>query len=182
MVHNFFVQEKAVAGIEMAFTIPVFIMLSMAILEYAVIFSVRSGLEEITREISRVKQSTNGNNDTAITNNLHTRITDIVFDPQNVTVDTYVQTPTGVSAEWRSLFGLHVNLVEPGVIPTSSVTFNANRAVRPAPLNLGTSLSFVAIRVTYRHEYFTPMAAIAGLGNDITMNTFSAFQKENDDI
>jgi hypothetical protein len=151
-------------------------------LEYAIIFTVRSGLEEVSREISRMKQSIdNGGNDTTLTNALHTRITDIVFKPQNVTVSSYVRTPVINQEEFWKIFDLMQDFLQ-NAAPVSTVTFDANRTIRPAALNLGTSLSFVGITVTYRHEYLTPMARMLGLGNDITISTMSFFQKEDTNI
>jgi hypothetical protein len=154
-------------------------------MEYALIFSIRTGIEEVARQVSRTRLSTNGDAGISGTSaggvsaDILTRLYDLLLgvvgngNMENVTVCTkftkeivnFVPLPYYVSAQCEQFSNAR------------PVYTSADDANLP---KFGNTLDYVAARITYTHQYLTPLGALAtGLGSDLQMTSFIYFKRED---
>jgi hypothetical protein len=184
MFIDFLKKKNAIAFLEIALILPIFLILVMGIIEFSIIFSIRSGLEEISRDLARATTSENigitGGLDTSsiasidtykkkLIYRIHTKATNIVLKPQNLRLCIVVRTTlVNITA---------VNANTPP--PANCVNFSSNRAIQPGLAFNIVSGNYALVRLSYRHEYLTPLGRlIAALGNDLTFATIAYFRKD----
>ncbi len=183
MFIDFLKKKNAVAFLEIALILPIFLILVMGIIEFSIIFSIRSGLEEISRDLARAATSQRmgrtGDITTLTTSSytyeeqlihrIHTKATNIVLKPQNLQLCIVVR------AQLVNIANVDTNSLASG----NCVNFNSDRAIEPVlafTLNEG---QYVLVSLSYKHEYLTPLGRlISALGNDFKFATIAYFRKE----
>ena len=176
---GFLKNNNAVAAIEMAFVIPVLLVLMMGFLEFSIVFSLRSAIEQVSREISRIKLTsglttingtlitTTNTADKLLTNLLHKKLVAIVFKPENTEIcASYATTIQG----FISNFNANQNCV----------IFSSNKNTSPSPsLNMGGAGNYVKIDIKYKHQYLTPIGKlINSLGTNLPFTSTTYFRNE----
>jgi hypothetical protein len=187
-----FIANKAgVVSIEIAFIASSFILLIMGIVEYSVIFSLRGGLEEISRGLSRERQAVSEGedyNNWLIKNNLTRfgadarmtmltvqKIRKIVPNPHNIRVNMIIYNKTGDI----------VNDIE-----QTNKTFNFIKdqwIIHPGQyLKSASHSQYVRYEIKYKHDFITPIGYIySSLAGSVEFSTVSYFRKEtlfNEDV
>lgn len=177
MLIDFLKKKSGLAFLEIALISPIFLVLVMGIIEFSIIFSIRSGLEEISRDFARktLAQATfvtiatqqNISYEQAVINFIHTRSTNIVLKPQNL----------------QFCIAMRQKLSDIIIIPLTSMTqcvqFSSNRNTKSTAFFNINDKDYIVIRLSYRHQYLTPLGRlIRALGNDLTFYTITYFKKE----
>jgi len=149
---------SGVISIEITLVISYILLLIFAILEFTIMYSLRSGLETISRDISRNNLSATGGSynlylqgggadsrDIYFTRAVYRRISNIISKPENIElcITVYnslnsVANETGGIRECRN--------------------FQANNT--PASMNWGDSGQFVQIKITYEHDFISPIGTL----------------------
>jgi hypothetical protein len=180
---NFLIRKNAVAALEMTFILPILLILIMGLVEFSTIFSLRAGIEEVARQIARVKLSRSGATnygitigstdpeDKILTDLIHEKLVSIVLKPQNTQICVS-------KSPFLSNFARNINLT------SECINFSSDPNTEPTALNMGNPGDYVKIQISYQHDYLTPMGKILNfLGNGTTTNstsfsTVTYFRKE----
>ncbi len=180
---NFLVRKNAVAALEIAFIAPILLILVMGLIEFSAIFSLRAGIEEVARQIARIKLTRSGTTnygssigstdpeDRILTDLIHDKLVNIVLKPQNTEVCVS-------RSPFLSNFARNINLMP------QCINFNANPITKPPTLNMGNPGDYVEIQISYQHDYLTPVGRLLNFfGSGTTTNstsfaTVTYFRKE----
>ncbi len=177
MFIDFLKKKDALAFLETALILPIFLTLVMGIIEFSIIFSIRSGLEEVSRSFARITATKAGGlrlignqNITyrqAITNFMHERATNIVLRPENLRFCIEVR------PDLTGILDVAINTM------TTCVQFNQSRNTRPNAFFNINDQEYGVVKLSYTHEYITPIGRlVTALGNNLTFNTVTYFRKE----
>lgn len=174
--------QKGSIALEIAFILPLFLSLILAIFELSIIFSLRSGIEDIAREASRTKLTVSGaqvyannaglsgSDDEVIMEMLHEKLVNIVFTPENTTICSTIY------ADEESLNN------DISSSARSCVIFDADPNMIPSSIPLGNSNDYARLEIVYQHDYLTPFGALLSstFGKNLTFSTVSYFRKEEE--
>lgn len=169
LFHTLFIffkhKKNGVVALEIALTLPILLILIMGIIEFSIIFSIRSGIENITSNIQRSNSARFNFSQNYLEEELHRRLVNILPRPQNTTicVNTHKTLQNILNANGF----------------TNCVRYSANRTINPTFIGLGTGGDYVEVKVTYKHKYLTPLGGLMNtLGNDLTFSSVAYIRRE----
>ncbi len=175
---------KGAVLLEIALILPTLIILIMGILEFSLIFSLRAGVEEVSRAVTRIQLSSTGGNAYAERNNLGGQaidrvITDLMVERMQAIAfmpNDGKQTNINIcSSNFRTASQLANST------PATGNCINFNRDTNTVPvINLGAEGDYVRVDINYRHDFLTPLGSlIQNLGPFVNFSSTTYFRKED---
>jgi hypothetical protein len=177
MFIDFLKKKNAVAALEIAMILPIFLILIMGIIEFSIIFSIRSGMEEISRAFGKwataklsgiqFAAAAGVTYEKGLINWLHERTTNIVLKPGKLRLCIEVR-PTLVGI--TNITNNQIN---------NCKNFSNNRNVKPNQFFNINDGQYALVTISYKHEYLTPLGGlISTLGYNVTFTSIAYLKKE----